>query len=373
MNEFLIYAGISIFSLLLFYLWYRRQGKATEKQWLTQKIASSSGEEQQQYADVLGQLTQHKPNFTTTLWVAILIVPTAFVIDYVWFHEIPIEQRVSVAEADAQVPDLATAIRQLEQKLTTNPDDLQGQLLYARAMMSTQQYEYAVGAYRKASSLDPANANILADLAEAIAFKNNTGSFLGEPEQYLVLALEIDPKNQKGMWLQGIVYYEKQQFQAAEDIWSELLIQVDNPNIRATINKQINQARAGLNKPPLAEADSQVDASTAYFVVIDASEAVKELDLGVSARLFVFAEEVDGPPMPIAAVPIQAPFSWPMSVTISDQNSLNPNRKLSDFSEVKFSAKLSLTGNATPAENDIKSASVVADNNQQSIQLTLNN
>lgn len=373
MNEFLLYASIALFSLLLFYMWFRRQGHAAEKQWLTHQIASSTGDEQQKYATALSQLQQQPRHLPTTLLVAAMIIPTTFVIDYLWFHEVPIEQRVAVAANDAEVPDLATAIRQLEQKLADNPNDLEGQLLYARAMMSTQQFEYAVGAFRQASSLDPDNANILTDLAEAIAFKNNTGSFLGEPEQFLTQALELDPDNQKGQWLQGIVYYEKQQFQAAEDIWSDLLTQIDNPNIRSTITNQINQARAALNKSPIANTGTQAVAELEYFIVIDASDAVKAMELNPNARLFVFAEEVDGPPMPIAAVPIQAPFSWPMSVTLSDQHNLNPNRKLSSFPEVEFSAKLSQSGNATPADNDISSDTKVAAKNSLNIKLTLNN
>ncbi len=372
MNEIMIYMGISLFSLVLFYCWYRRQGNAAEKQWLTQQIAASTGEEQQQYAAALTQLQQRKRHFPTTLLVAMMIIPATFVIDYLWFHEIPIEQRVAVSATTAEAPDLATAIKQLEQKLAENPDDLEGQLLYARTMMSTQQFEYAVGAYRKANSLDPDNANILADLAEAIAFRNNTGSFLGEPEQFLTQSLELDPNNQKGMWLQGIIYYEKQQYDAAEQIWSDLLLLVDNPNIRSTITKQINQARAGLNKQPLADTNQPAQPGVEYFVVVDAGDSIKALPLSDNARLFVFATEVNGPPMPIAAVPIQAPFAWPMSVTISDQHNLNPERKLSSFAEIKFTAKLSRSGSATAAADDISSEAITANKDTRNIQLTLN-
>ena len=47
----------------------------------------------------------------------LLIIPATLIIDYVWFQEIPISERVSISEVEQQAPDLETAIRQLEAKL----------------------------------------------------------------------------------------------------------------------------------------------------------------------------------------------------------------------------------------------------------------
>ncbi len=76
-------------------------------------------------------------------------------------------------------------------------------------------------------------------------------------------------------------------------------------------------------------------------------------------------------PMPIAAIPIPQPLSWPMSLTMTDQHNLNPDRKLSSFAQVQFSAKLSLSGSATPAAGDLKSNLVIADKSATNIQLLI--
>lgn len=381
MNEALIYLGIALSSVVLFYLWYKRQGLAAEKQWLLKQIKLTSGQQQKPYVDALSQLKSNSASLSVTIWMALMIIPASFAIDYIWFQDIPIEQRVSVADLQNesnQAPDFATAIQQLEQKITENPNDLEGQLLYGRSMMSMQQYGKAVNAYQKANQLDPNNANILTSLAEAIAFNNNTGSFLGEPEQYLSQAIAINPQHQKAMWLQGIVYFENLDYVNAESIWTALLKQVDNPNIKSTITQQINQARQAQSKPPFdpgtqpGTADPGTSAEN-YLVVVDASEAVKIMTLTPEARIFIYAKQVNGPPMPIAAAPIAQPFNWPMSVRLGDSNSLNPERQLSSFSEVEFSAKLSLSGNATPAADDIKSEVKVGSKQNKSIQLTLTN
>lgn len=369
MHEFLIYLGISFFSIALFAFWYARQGKVSERKWLMTQLANTDEVSQSKYLQRLKQLEQQTFSVgKVSLLVTLLVIPTSFIIDYLWFHEIPIEQRTSAAEAQ-KIPDLATAIKQLEQKLAENPDDLAGQMLYGQTMMSTQNYPKAVAAYKKAYELEPNNANILTELAEAVAFKNNTGSFLGEPEQYLAQAIQIDPKNQKAMWLQGIVFYENQQYQQAEEIWTELFSMVDNPKIQSTITKQINMARQAMNKAPV-ETHQNVTEPTLYSIVIKADESVQTLEFSNNARLFIFAKQVAGSPMPIAAVPVQAPFEWPISVNIGDQHSLNPQLKLSQFEQIEISAKLSLTGDAS-ANDDLSATPVVVTNNTQNIELTL--
>ncbi|MEZ5472153.1 MAG: hypothetical protein R3E90_10260 [Marinicella sp.] len=367
MNEMLIYLGISLLSILLFAFGFSKQGKTAEKKWLMEQLAAADQNSQQRILESLQKLEQQPTGVANmTLLAALLIIPTTFLIDYVWFHDIPIEQRVTIA-GNPEVPDLATAIKQLEQKLVENPDDLQGQLLYGQAMMSINNYADAVKAYKKANQIDPNNSDILTELAEAIAFRNNTGSFLGEPEQYLTQALTINPTKQKTMWLQGIVYYEKQLYQQAEDIWTDLLATVENPNIKSTITKQINQARAGLNKPPI---DTDFGTQVLFNIVIEADEAIKTLDIKEPAKLFVFAKDPNGSSMPIAATAISAPFSWPITIELSDQNSLNPETKLSQFEQLEVSAKISMTGNASNTTQDIVTESQIVNQGVQTIQLT---
>ena len=372
MNEFLVYLAICALTLLLFAYWFGRQGQAGEKRWLLEKI-QQGGQNQQAYLDALQELDKQNNNTAIiTLIMALLIIPTTLFIDYVWFQEIPISERVSISEANQQAPDLETAIRQLEAKLAEQPDDLEGQLLYGRSMMRLQQFDKAVSAYQLAVSLAPENAGILTELAEAIAFRNNTGSFLGEPEALIQRALQLEPNHQKAMWLQGIIYFEQQQHQAAEDIWTALLPAVTSPGVRNTITQQINQARAALDKPPLQSApQSGDDNRPLYDVLVDASEAVRAMNIPGNARLFVFAREVDGPPMPVAAVPLNPPFEWPILVTLTDRNSLNPDRRLSGFTELSFSAKLSLSGSATPAADDVQSAAVINPKTNNTLTLTL--
>ena len=389
MTEWLTYASIGLISLVLFYYWYRRQGRAAEKKWLLQQIKLQN-DNQQACVDALAQSKNNPSAGKLTGLAALLILPTALIIDSLWFQDIPIDQRSSQVNSQANnqangnngqqnAPDLATAISQLEQKLAENPNDLEGQLLYGRSMMSLQRFAYAVGAYRKANELEPNNAHIMTQLAEAIAFDNNTGSFLGEPAELLKQAIQIEPNHQKAMWLYGIVLDEQGQYAAAEALWTDLLNLVESPNIKTTLIQQINRTRASQGKAELTPADdpqpandSAADTADAlYQVVIQGSDSFNDQPLPASARLFVYAKQIDGPPIPVAALVLNPPFKFPMTLQLNDRNSLNGERLLSSFEALKFSAKISLNGSATPANDDIISNEVTTTATDNNINLTL--
>lgn len=344
MNEWLFYILISVALGLLFFWLMRRQQTVYTNQWLLKKIRQEPAHKDQ-YLEALSELkANNRQVFKVTLGLLLLVVPISLALNYYLFshHE--------TAQQQQQPPSIEEALAQLEQNLAENPNDLEGQMLYARAMMSMQNFESAVTALKKAHELAPDDANILTDLAEAIAFKNNTGSFIGEPEKYLQQALAINPYQQKAMWLKGIVAFEKSEFAEAESIWTRLIELIQDPKVKTTIVKQINQARTAQNKPIMSESNGDDSDSstltTAYTVQVDIDKALKSQEMPGTTRLFIAAKAPAGPPMPIAAVNLVPPFDWPLTVKLTDQHNLTAERRLSDFKEILLSAKLSLNGDA---------------------------
>lgn len=344
MNEWLTYTLISLALGLLFFILMRRQQTVYANRWLLKKIRQEPADNEP-YLQALKEL---KPNnrqvLKVTLGLLLMVVPVSLYLNYRLFsHTDAIQQQ-------QQPPSIEQALAQLEQNLVENPNDLEGQVLYARAMMSMQNFEAAVTALKKAHELAPDDANILTDLAEAIAFKNNTGSFIGEPEKYLQQALAINPYQQKAMWLTGIVAFEKSEFAEAENTWIRLIELIQDPKVKATIIKQINQAKSAQNKPLLtvsADSDSTTEtARVTYTIQLDADDAIKSLELPATTRLFIAAKAPAGPPMPIAAVNIVPPFDWPLNIALTDQHNLTSDRQLNDFKEIILTARLSLNGDA---------------------------
>lgn len=369
MTPWFTFAAITLFMGILFGWLLWRQNKRSQKRWLISQIKTDP-EHKESYIDALNKLdkqTNHSPK--TTLWFIVVLIPAALLLNAYLFPPEPVQTQ--------QPPSIEEALAQLEQSLRDNPENLEGQLLYARAMMSMQNYAAAVTALKKADELSPNNANILTEWAEAVAFKNNTGSFLGEPETLIERALQADPSHQKALWLKGIIAFEKQKYPQAEQLWTTLVKNIRDDSVKTTIMKQINQARQQQNKPALNLSDlsAGTDASDndqsiqPYQITLQASDTLKNQSFPATTRVFVSAKAPAGPPMPVAAVDLSPPFNWPITVELSDLHNLNPERRLSDYPQVIISARLSVSGDASISDYVSEAVTVSAENAQISIQL----
>jgi cytochrome c-type biogenesis protein CcmH len=75
--------------------------------------------------------------------------------------------------------------------------------------------------------------------------------------------------------------------------------------------------------------------------------------------VFVFARAPAGPPMPVAAVRLQA-SQLPLTVTLDDSTSMMPAMRLSQFPEVRIEARVAKGGTAIAAPGDLRSQPATA-------------
>ena len=75
-----------------------------------------------------------------------------------------------------------------------------------------------------------------------------------------------------------------------------------------------------------------------------------------SDTLFVFAREMNGPPMPVAIVRATRK-DLPFTFRLDDSTSMMPSRKLSGAGTVVVVARLSKSGQAMPQSGDLEGAS----------------
>ena len=71
-----------------------------------------------------------------------------------------------------------------------------------------------------------------------------------------------------------------------------------------------------------------------------------------NATLFIYAKAVDAPGPPLAVMRTTA-GSWPVTFHLDDSMAMVPSRKLSQFDKVVIEARISHTGQATPASGDL--------------------
>lgn len=105
-------------------------------------------------------------------------------------------------------PDIEALLARLTRRLQEQPDDASGWLMLAHSTASLGRYTESVKAYERAARLEPRNAQILADWADALAMAQDR-SARGEPTRLLDAALAIDPGNLKALVMSGSAALER--------------------------------------------------------------------------------------------------------------------------------------------------------------------
>lgn len=364
---------ISSLAILAFWLLYS-QSNNTNKQaqkYILSRLQDNSitVDERKKYESQLSNLLQQKQTnsgFKVTALLFVFIIPVSFYLYYM-LGTPNAEQKIQMVsqQNDSQEPELSMqeAMAQLEQRLTENPNDVDGQMLYARSLISLKEYAKAVSAYRKSNELMPNESVILTELAEAIALANNNRSFLGEPEIFLKQALEIDSNNQKALWLYGMTYYEHKNFVKTNELWTKLYGLMSDEGAKKQLAEQLVDVRKKLGiEETVAPQEPKEDAGEGIInITINLDELLIDKLDGKPAMLYVYAKATTGMPMPIAVTRQsleQISKTFPIKVTLSDMNNLQQNRTLSSFESVIIGARVSFTGNATPQAGDLQSTEI---------------
>ncbi|MEZ5495277.1 MAG: tetratricopeptide repeat protein [Gammaproteobacteria bacterium] len=359
LQTYLIFFGIGIVGIFLFWLFYKGTSNDSlqAQKYLIKKIKdkSISADDRKDYETKLAHVLQKEENNSFKLIAVILLLALPLSIYFYTQRGTPQAMTTNIAQQNSQQPQMSLeeAVAQLEEKLKENPDDIDGQMLLARTQFSMKNYDKAVTAYSKANELAPNESVILTELAEAIALKNNKGTFLGEPEQYLAKAYELNPQNQKAIWLYGMTFYEKQDYAKTLELWTGLYEMISDEGAKKQLAEQLNDIRSKLDMPLIEEPVYE----TLITATVDISESLKSQLQGKEALLYIYTKETQGMPMPIAVIKKTIQLSdFPMNISMSDAQNLQPNRKLSEFKEVVIGARISFSGNAMAQKGDLLSS-----------------
>jgi cytochrome c-type biogenesis protein CcmH len=272
----------------------------------------------------------------------------------------------STATNDSQQPSVEIMIDQLKARLAENPDDVRGWSILARSSMQLQRYDEAAAAYERWNELEPGNATILVQYADALAMRSG-GRLNGRPAELIDEALSIDPDQPQGLWLAGMAAERRGDFEQAMTHWTRLLPLVEqDPQSRSElmglIEDLVQRASAqGVELQPPGTADSGTppargDQPTAAALTVRVSLAPELRDQAEpDDTVFVFARAVEGPPMPLAAARKRV-SELPFEVTLDDSGAMIPNMKLSSFERVNVVARVSKSGQPTAGSGDLEGA-----------------
>lgn len=269
------------------------------------------------------------------------------------------------------VPDLDTALGNLESELEAKPDNLQGWILLARTRMSLGDFKAADGAYKKAIALDPDSTDLKTERAEAMLRSSRERAFPREAVELLEQALKKDPEHERALFFMGMHFLQKGDLDRAETYLDKLMPRLD-PAAASALREQINIARAEHGKPlldaPAGELPGDKTARIKLKILID-DALVSSIKPG--AVLFVFAKSSANTGPPVAAKRVEI-GKFPMELELDDSDSLMPTAKFSSQDKVLLSARISMQGIAAAQKGDIEADSVItATKNKNTIEIRL--
>lgn len=249
---------------------------------------------------------------------------------------------------------------------------------YGQIQSRLGRYQNAVEAMEKAMQLAPDNNDIKLALAQVLP-RLDSEFAKKEADILIQQVLKADPENEKALLAIGFNAYSNGNYALAITSW-EKVIAKRPPDSKAVklLKRSIETAKVKMHqlssKPSLAKTQTQkaVAATKGKVTVNLAISETLLKQLKGTEQVFVFAKAVNGPPMPLAVkrIPVSA---LPQKLTLSDDNAMRPELRMSQFTNIYISAKLSRTGNVLDKSGDIvvKSQPVSAPYKDQVITLKL--
>ena len=271
-------------------------------------------------------------------------------------------QQAGTGDGSAPAHNIEEVVAKLAQRLSEEPDNLEGWVLLARAYARMQRFQEAANAYEQARRLAGDQPDLLIDHADMLVTANG-GRFSDEVGRLLQTALQQKPNHIKGLWLMGHWKYQRGDNQGAIETWQQVAQQLPpgNEEDAAAISRQIQLARArmggeGDTASPATEVSSGSETATAAGGKIEVSVT---LDAALADRaapddtVFIFARAVSGPRMPLA-IARKKVSDLPVSVTLDDSMAMSPAMVLSRFPQVTLGARISKSGQAISQSGDLQ-------------------
>jgi cytochrome c-type biogenesis protein CcmH len=283
---------------------------------------------------------------------------------------------------EQKVAEFSAMVDKLRERMDKEPA-AEGLGMLGRSYLILGKPDEAVAAYQRALKLEPQNASLLADIADAMGVKNGN-SLSGAPMAFVEQALRIDPKNLKALMLAGSEAYDRNDFRRAIQYWEQMESAgpADHPLVKqaglaiAETRKQLPGGGGAAAAPgPAAEVAAGPAAAPAAPAATPATPAAPAapgaagtvsgtvvVASGLAGQaspddtLFIFARPADGSRMPLAILRKQVK-DLPVRFTLDDSLAMSPAMRLSSVPRVIVGARISRTGNAMPQPGDLEGLS----------------
>lgn len=252
--------------------------------------------------------------------------------------------------ASPSAPDLREMIAQLQSRLTSQPDDVEGWKLLGRSATVLGDFGLAREAFSEAYTRTRGqDADAVAGFAESLVL-NDEREIDGQAAVLFDQALALDPDNARALWYGGIVAYRRGDLALAQQRWVELQNHELPPDLRQVLAErlaEIDRAQAGSGAVSAPAPSSAANAGNLTIAI--APELAAQVPVG--ATLFVIARQGEGGP-PLAVVRRGA-GAWPVTIAMTDADAMLPGTSLAAAGPLRVIARISRQGGPVAASGDL--------------------
>lgn len=270
---------------------------------------------------------------------------------------IVIEADPTVTETDLQ--DFALAMRT---KLIHTPDDPIGWLLLGRLHMSINRLDSALQAFEKALNLNPNHLGVLSSYSQAMVMTGQE-EYLRKAMPLIRRSLALNPEDINAYGMLAVTATQLGDIQTAITSWQNLKEKLPPSDpMMAQVNDRISALQGNQNNN--LQKDTQVNtltqdvASTSVIIKVALDEKLTG-KVPENAYLFVFAQDASGAVRMPAAVVKSRLSDLPLEVELSDANAMMPTYKLSQLTETRLVARISIDENVAQAAGELQGEIVV--------------
>jgi cytochrome c-type biogenesis protein CcmH len=291
-----------------------------------------------------------------TLWTAAAVLPLVAIWGYVQVGALPDVLLRDSAQAllsgqEAGEGDMRVLVARLERRLAREPDDSQGWYLLGHGRLHLQEYRAAAEAFEQLHRRTGDDVNVMVSLAQA-HFLADHGR-ISEPNRTLMLrVLSLSPTQPLVLEMLAIDAFNRQDFEAAASYLERALSGSVTGARAADLREGLSQARA-LAGTASAPVQPEVGNGARIGVRVTLADQVVA---AAGARIFVFAREPGGPPVPIAVRALRL-AELPADFYLTDADAMQAGRTLSDFDRIELVARLSQSGDVVFRDGDLEARS----------------
>lgn len=279
-----------------------------------------------------------------------------------------IEQLSQQAEKNNDQYSMEQLFLALREKVELQPNDIDTWRALSLFNARIGRTDEALNSIKTAIANSPENIDLKVELAQLYTSAEDKET-VQKGYQLLANIIRLHPDHEGARLLFGFSSFSLGLYQSAIDAWTSILNKRDQDSASSKmLQKSIEVARQRLSQGGIKDGTAQ-SLSGEIAITIEIPPQIRKNYTG-KETLFVFAKAIDGPKFPVAVVKYQLD-SAPETIVLSDADAMQPGVKISNFSQIQITARVTRTGDVTNKEGALEGNSGILSAPYTNVAITL--